>query len=363
MIFKDEILKDMNDKLLYNQQYMHWYYAFSQEFKDLHVYSEKIKKRSDKIGSCLNLWLWDKYEKNKLLDLQKVNRCMNNRFCPNCRKFDLASTIHNFKTPFNQLLMDGYNPYLLTLTLPNCKGEDLRNTIDFMNKSFKKFFNAFNYPLVNATNKGFSERLIQFDAALKVLEITYNENTKLFHPHFHIMIFSKDYDPSLFQKNIPGAWSNKKNCQLYNSHMDIHIMKIWKMCVDKIRMTQKNYSLMSNNWYDLYMCDIKEMDDKGIYEVLKYTFKDSDIKNYYVFKNLVLALENKRIRQGYGLLYGLKCENENKGELQSIDEYLKEDKKETPQQLLTKELNSLIKDYHDYIKISRFKGYEEINNL
>lgn len=363
MIFTYDILKDMYSSLKNNEKYSHWYYGISQEFQDAKVYSDRIKKRGDKIGSCLDLWLWHKYEKNKLLDLQKVNRCMNNRFCPNCKKFDLASTIHNFKSPFSLLLREGYNPYLLTLTVPNCKGKDLRNTIDHMNKAFKKMFIAFNYPLVNATKKGFSERLIQFDAALKVLEITYNYETKEFHPHFHVMMFSLDYDESLFIKDIPGSWSNKKNCQLKNSIMDIHVSKIWKMCYDKIRMSEKNYSLMSDNWYDLYMCDIKEMDDKGIYEVLKYTFKDSDIRNYYVFKNLVIALENKRIRQGYGLLYGLKCESENEGDLQGLEEFLDIDEKEAPQQLLTKELQTLIKEYHDYRKISRFKAYNELENI
>lgn len=363
MEFTDDVLKDMRDKQKYNSLYGKWYYGLSQEYIDTSIYSERIKKRGDKIGSCLDLWVWDKYELNKILDLKKVNRCMNNRFCPNCKKLDLAGTIHNFKNPFSQLLCDGYNPYLLTLTVPNCTGGELRDTIDNMNKAFRKFFNSFNYPLTGVTTKGFSERLISFDAALKVLEITYNEKTNLFHPHFHIMIFSKDYPEELFKKCIPGAWSNKKNCQLYNSHMDMHIMKVWKMCYDKIRMSAKNYSLMSDNWFDNYMCDIKEMDQKGIYEVLKYTFKDSDIKNYYVFKTLVSALENKRIRQGYGLLYGLKCENETDGEIQSLEEYLELDKKETPQQLLTKELNVLIKEYHEYKKISRFKAYEEYNIL
>lgn len=363
MDFTNEVLEEMYDRLKYNKHYMNWYYGLSQEFLHAQAYSDRIKRRGDKIGSCLDMWLWDKYETNKLLDLQKVNRCMNNRFCPNCKKLDLAVTIHNFKTPFNELLAKGYYPYLVTLTLPNCKGKNLRSVIDFMNKSFKKFFNCFNYPLDDVTNKGFKRRLIQFDAALKVLEITYNEFTGEFHPHFHIIMFSKEYEESLFEKNIPGAWSNKKNCQLHNSIMDMHIMKVWTMCVDSIRLTEKNYNLMSDNWHDLYMCDIKEMNQKGIYEVLKYTFKDSDIKNYYVFKTLVLALENKRIRQGYGLLYGLKCENQTEGELQSLEDYLEVDKKETPQQLLTRELESLIKDYHSYKKISRFKAYDEFDNL
>lgn len=364
MDFTNEVLKDMYSKLEYNKKYMKWYYGLSKEFGHAKAYSERIKRRADSVGSCLDYWLWDKYESNKLLDLQKVNRCKNNRFCPNCRKLDLAATIHNFRMPFSELLAHGYYPYLVTLTVPNCTGEQLKLMIEFMNKSFRKLFGAFNYPLdIGSSTRGFKERLIQFDGALKVLEITHNKVTNLFHPHFHIMMFSKDYDKSLFVKNIPGAWSNKKNCLLYNSLMDLHIMKIWTMCVDNVRLTSKNYNLMSNEWHDLYMADIKEMNEKGIYEVLKYTFKDSDISNYYVFKNLVLALENKRIRQGYGLLYGLKCECESDGELQQLEDYLEIDKKETPQQLLTKELNTLIKDYHEYRKISRFKAYKELENI
>lgn len=363
IVFTDEVLNDMYSKLDFNKQYSKWYYGLSKEFLHAHAYSKRISKRGDNINNCLDYWLWDKYENNKLLDLQKVNRCKNNRFCPNCRKLDLATTIHNFRKPFNDLLGAGYYPYLVTLTVPNCSGANLRTMIDYMNKSFRKFFNAFSYSLTDVTTKGFSERMIQFDAALKVLEITFNKETNLFHPHFHVMLFSREYDKSLFVKNIPGAWSKKKNCLLYNSVMDLHIMKIWTMCVDKIRMTEKKYNLMSNSWHDLYMCDIKEMNEKGIYEVLKYTFKDSDISNYYVFKNLVLSLEGKRIRQGYGMLYGLKCENETDGELQNIEDYLEVDKKETPQQLLTKELQTLIKDYHNYRKISRFKAYDELNNI
>lgn len=363
MLFTDEVLTDMYTSLKYNKLFNSWYYKLSLEFSDLLVYSERVNKRGNKIGSCLNYWLWDKYERNKVLDLQKVNRCMNNRFCPNCKKFDLACTIHNFREPFSYLLSQGYNPYLLTLTVPNVCGEDLRETIDMMNKSFRKFFNCLSYELTGTTRKGFSERLMQFDAALKVLEITYNIKTNMFHPHFHVMMFSQEYEEGLFIKSVPGAWSNKKNKQLFNSHMDMHIMKLWKMCYDNIRLSVNNYKKMSDDWHDNYMCDIREMDEKGIYEVLKYTFKDTDVKNYYVFKTLVLALENKRIRQGYGLLYNLKCEGDSEGDKQDLEEFLEVDIKEAPEQLLTQELKTLIRDYHDYKKISRFKASKELENI
>jgi len=61
----------------------------------------------------------------------------------------------------------------------------------------------------------------------------------------------------------------------------------------------------------------------GFYEVFKYCFKDIDIKNYDIFKCLVLGLRNKRIRQGYGFLQGLKIDDRD-----IIDDEKKEDIKD-----------------------------------
>lgn len=363
MEFTDEVLEKMNDKLQYNKIYADWYFGLSEELKPIEKYhSEVVFRRGQRIRNCLDYWDWNIYRNNKVMDLQKVNRCMNNRFCPNCKKFDLAKFIHNYGKTFQSLLLRGYNPYLLTLTVPNCTGEDLKQTIDNMNKAFNRFFKLFNQP-TGKDQHGFTDRLMQFDGALKVLEITYNQETKMFHPHFHCMIFSTDYPEGDFQKNIKGAWSNKRQSFNMNSAIDIQVMKLWYMCYNKIRLSKKNYDELSDNWYDLFMCDMREMDDSGIYEVLKYTFKDSDICNYYVFKTLVNSLERKRIRQGYGILRGLKCEDVEDGEMLDIDEYLKIDKKESPDKLITKAIKTLLKEYTTFRKISRFKSYKELENL
>jgi Plasmid rolling circle replication initiator protein and truncated derivatives len=115
--FSNEVLEEMQKrKFNYNNQYSKWYIGMHEEFKNsLKSYSGKLKGRADRINNCLTLWQWDLYRRNKLMVLQKVNRCMNNRFCPNCRKWDLAGAIHNFKKPLNDLLLQGYYPYLVTL--------------------------------------------------------------------------------------------------------------------------------------------------------------------------------------------------------------------------------------------------------
>jgi hypothetical protein len=118
------------------------------------------------------------------------------------------------------------------------------------------------------------------------------------------------------------------------------------MYYKEIRVNEKSY--IEIDLKDCYMCDIREMDSSGIVEVLKYTFKDTDIVNYSVFKNLVLALDNKRIRQGYGILYRLKLENDIEGEVLSLEEYLTE--QEDPENLLIYEIQKLITDYKEFRK-------------
>ncbi len=364
MEFTNDTLQKMKDKQKYNEIYGNWYYGMSREYIEEIVTSKKYLNKGNRIKECLDYWLWDIYHKNKLMDLQKVNRCKNNRFCPNCKKWELAKFIHSYGHVFNRLILERYNPYLLTLTVPNVKGEDLRSEIDKMNECFNRFFKAFNQP-IGKGKKGFKERLIKFDGALKVLEITYNAENNTYHPHFHCMIWSTDYNELNFKKNIQGAWSYKKNSFNMNSEMDIQIMKTWYMCYNKIRLSAKEYNNLSDNWFDLYMCDIREMDSHGIYEVLKYTFKDSDLKNYEVFKTIALALENKRIRQGYGLLRGLKCEDVEEGNELNLEDFLEIDKKENPVQTLIPGIKQLIKEYNEFKKISRRKNNyeEELNKL
>lgn len=361
MDFLNETLDDMNQKKSrYNTLYSKWYNVMSEECKleNLWAYSETLMRKGERIRSCLDYWEWDVYHKNKLMDLRKLNRCKNNRFCPNCRKWDLAGAIHNLSKPLNKLLQDGFYPYLVTLTVPNVQGEELRFTVEKMNKAFRKLFGAYNYPLIGTT-KGFNARLLKASAALKVLEVTYNKDNNTYHPHFHCIFLSEDYDESIFIKDVPGEWSNKRQSYNFYSSMDIQLMKLWSMCYNNLRLTQGNYD--SLDLAEVFICDVREMDSSGIVEVLKYTFKDSDIVNFQVFKTIEMALSNKRIRQGYGLLYDVQLEGDIDGERLLMEEFLSE--AEDPVIVYTHEIDRLIRDYKEYRKISRAKAHVKLEDL
>lgn len=354
MEFTNEVLKDMEEKKEnYNKKYSKWYYSMSE-----HTGNKKYKKRSDTIDSCLNLWLWDKYQQNKLLDLQRVNRCNNNRFCPNCRTLEISKFIHKFKNVYEQYKLEGYNFYVLTLTVPSVPGEELKHTIDKLNKSFRTLTEKFCYDI--NSKKSYKDRYLQFDGGIKVLEITYNEN-KGFHPHFHCVVVTMDkIDEKLLEKNIKGKYSRKRKEINMKSQIDMQIGKLWSMIWYGDRLTKENIDSVEYHPNEIFYnleetkkcleVDFKPLDKKGIYEVFKYTFKNTHVKNYYVFNTLVQALENKRIRQGFGILYNLKCEDIEEGETQELSLEIKEN----PESLLTYEINELITTYRNYKKISRF---------
>lgn len=351
MEFTNEILKDMERKQEYNIQYGNWYYGMSKEFE-----KSTYSNRSERISNCMNIWQWDKYEQNKILDLQKVNRCSNNRFCPNCKLLDISKFIHQFRKVYEEYSNLGYKAYMLTLTVPSCPGADLKKTIEKLNLSFRKLTEKFTYDLNNV--KSYKDRLIGFDGGIKVLEITYNENVG-FHPHFHCVVFTKDNPHNdLLNKHIEGKWSNKRQSYNLKSFIDIQIGQLWSMIWYGERLSTKNINDIVYDPKEIFFkkdkkcleVDFIPLNEKGIYEVFKYTFKDTDIKNYYVFKTFVQALENKRIRQGFGILFNMKCEEIEDGEIQDLDL----DIKENPESLLTFEINELITTYRNYKKVSRF---------
>ena len=363
MEYTNEILEDIQAKKVVNTQFSKWYWKMGIDLKGEKITSDRLQKKSEKINDCLNLWAWDVYSKNKVMDLVKVNRCYNNRFCPNCRKLDLAKSIHSFQKPFKKLIDEGKNPYLVTLTVRNVVAEDLNEAIQKLYKDFYKLFTGLNRPNSHgSTRPGIRFREINFEACLKVLEITYNKRKRTFHPHLHCIMFSSaKYEINDYRKYVQGHYSFKRESYNYHSKMDIHLQKLWTMINLKIRMTEKNFEDMSNDPKQLMQVDIREMDEKGIYEVLKYTFKDTDISNYFVFETMVNALNNRRIRQGYGELYNLKTEDVYEGEIQSLEEFL--DIKENPSSLVTREINELLTTYKDFKKISRFTPSIEYSNI
>ena len=345
-------MKKKKDSALNNARY---FYALSCKYieKDKNV-GYTLYRRAERMMNCLNYWEWNMYKKNKLLNLKKVNRCKD-IFCPNCRTVSMYKAIRNLSSHFNRLMMYGYMPYLMTLTVPNIKREYLSEEIDNMNRAFAKLWKWLFKPYIkNGVYYGsYKDRIFDAKGAVKNIEITVQKSdNNFFNLHFHVIIFIDKYSENDFNKYIDGGYQYRSNSLIYYSDADIFIQKLWKMAYDNKVISE--FGDVSDNWEDNYICDIRELNmPMGIFEVFKYCFKDIDIKNIDMFEDLCFGLKRKRLRQGYGELYNVKLE-ENESD-DCIENYL-EFKDELPETLIHQYIDDMTDKYRDYKKVSIYKG-------
>lgn len=96
------------------------------------------------------------------------------RWCSVCNRDRARRAIRAYGEQL-QALPD---PFMVTLTLKNCKGKDLGNTITKMQATWRSIYKALRHEC--GIVYGF-----------KKLEITYNADRDDYHPHFHLMVSGK----------------------------------------------------------------------------------------------------------------------------------------------------------------------------
>ena len=192
-----------------------------------------------------------------------------------------------------------YIPVFLTLTVKNCSVEDLNKNLDIA-------FNGWNEVMrsrqLNPMVKGKITHIVK--GWFRALEITYNDKTNTFHPHFHaIMLVEKSY--------FTG--------------------KDYMKTEDWVKLWRKSAKLD----YDP-VCDIRRTRSsngkrKEVSEVAKYTYKDAEIlskklsddKKDDVVKYLSGALHGRRLYAYGGVMKEiaaeLKIKDADKVDLVKVD--------------------------------------------
>jgi plasmid rolling circle replication initiator protein Rep len=147
------------------------------------------------------------------LKLDKARFCRVPR-CPPCNwRRQLMWRAKTFKV-MPQILEDYPKAkfIFLTLTVRNCAVEDLRETINNMNKAWNRFTNRRNFPAI-----GF----------IKALEVTRSFQDDTAHPHFHCLLMVK---PSYFTGNYyinQNQWTEMwKECLQINYTPIIHVESV-----------------------------------------------------------------------------------------------------------------------------------------
>lgn len=247
--------------------------------------------KATRIKECGNYLQLKHYIDLDYSSVSKMNLCRE-RLCLNCA---YVSARENARYLIKAT--EGLQQRFLTFTVQNVQGERLRVTLDNMRKAVKRMFRALKI-------KDYYEKY----------EITYNDKTKTFHPHIHILTPIHNYT---FKK---GA-SNK----------------LWS----------KYYNEVSGADFSYLSTENKAVDDniKSCFEMSKYITKPTSITKdtIHIFDT---QLKGVHLVQAHGIYRTL---------LKSAKEYFAQNKEE---------LDTLLLDYDfeliDYI----FNGqnYIELNS-
>ena len=239
------------------------------------------------------------------LKLSNANFCKV-RLCPMCswrRSLKIFGQVSRVMDHVEENY--NYKYIFLTLTVKNCYGEDLRDTLDLMTKAFNKM----------NQRKAFKQAV---NGYFRSLEITYNKENDTYHPHFHMILA---VDNSYFTQS-----------RIYLSQNDW--TELWKSCL------KVDYTPVVD------VRRIKENKDKDfgkvVAETAKYTVKPEDflirdekgnIKENLtdeVVKTLDEALHRKRLT-AFGFIFKevhkeLNLDDTEDGDLTNTDnEDLRED--------------------------------------
>ena len=237
------------------------------------------EKQMDLIKDCNTFlaFVTDKEQTKK--KLYKNNMCKN-RFCPMCAWRKARKDALGLSLMMQYIKQEEKKEFIfLTLTTPNVKVEELEDEIKKYNLSFGKLVKRKN---VKAMMKGY----------VRKLEITYNKQRDDFNPHFHVLI-----------------------------------------AVNKSYFTDKNYYISQKEWLEMWrdvtgmpeitqvhIQKIKQNNNKELYEIAKYSGKDSDyLINQKIFDAYYKSLKGKQILVYSGLFKEARKKLKN-GEL----DYLKE---------------------------------------
>ena len=210
--------------------------------KVAHYYGEMgERKKAVAVAECGNFLQWTvRLDGSKRLSGANFCRL---RMCPMCSWYLSRKRTRDLMKVLNEPEHREKRLIFITLTVKNCQGKDLNDTIDNMYRALRSL-----------TQKGkFLERRTL--GMVKKLEVTYNKNTGEYHPHFHLLC---EVEPSYF--------SDKS---LYIEH-DVLQAKWKKLCrldYDPVVGIEANKAATGLD---------NEAIAKSIKEITKYEAKDTD---------------------------------------------------------------------------------------
>lgn len=352
-----ELLQNIIDNIEYNKVIIGYYSKFQKEC-GVAFSSDTLERNTIRLDNCNRFWQLDKYQVQKIKDFKKTNLC-HDKFCSNCKKVKQAARMAKYIPEIEQ-----YKDRLfhLTLTLPNCSGDELLFTYKKMAKCFKSLIR---YLTGNLTIKGIDFSSWGYEGAVRSLEVTFEGNS--YHPHFHVGIVLGSQ--LLGRKTIINKYSWDYRTGLAElkrlfSEQEILIQKIWYLLINGVKVTKNAIDDLEEG----YSCTMDKFPEDAYAELFKYMTKETDEKGnvltYENFISLYYGLYRVKQIQGYGCLYQITDDGDLEGLEEKYDEFIQEIRKKESPILVYEQPKDLLLD-SEYTLISRknyFKFLRQLND-
>ncbi len=309
-----EYFQKIKSRINHNYQIAEFYENMFEERGE-----DKFLNKSKSIDLCCKFWDIDFFELLKIKDIKRVNLC-HDKFCLNCQSM-IAQKRQQKYAPILDEFRKSYEVFHMVVTVPNCEVDEL---FPLLNKMYKKFPYMLEFFKGKRKVKNVDFLQYGYGGAVRGLEVTQNQTTKQFHPHFHSMVlFRKGLELEGEYTNI-YSFSNGVLTHKF-SELEILLQKIWYLLMNDERVTAKAINELKLG-YDIHLSD-----SKGHYhECFKYSCKgafDVDnggfLYNEPTFRVLYEALHSRRMIQGYGLLYNFEDLDSEVLDDYAVDEYEK----------------------------------------
>jgi Plasmid rolling circle replication initiator protein and truncated derivatives len=241
--------------------------------------SNKIIISETAFYAIQNCSTWFRYETDKSWSKHKLNRSnrCKHKYCPQCARVQALKRTLEAQYLMTKLFENNYDFLFLTLTLRNCNADEIKQTMDNMNKA------------VNQRFLKYKEIKEAFHGNIRKFELTYNpylyrknklvlkngkkvvdENKKPFNPHIHMIIavkksyFGKRY---IKQHRLRELWQRALDVDYLPM---VNIKKVKLRTIDDLTELEQEHAEYTNEEFE------KQRLIDGAFEIGKYMAKSTD---------------------------------------------------------------------------------------
>ena len=258
---------------------------------------QTMRKRVERLRGCNRVWDTETYEASHVKVLLRTFLCKD-RFCPNCQAVK-RMVLWNRLQPYMEQYKDSL--YHMTLTVPDCTGDELYDTVRHMAECFKALIRC----LRNSKKMKARGIDLGFKGCFRSLEIKC-KGENLYHPHFHVAAVLGN-GGGLEDKHIFNEFSRSKGYddRLF-SDIEVAIQRIWWLLINDQRPTYRN--IFEDDTLGRYSCVADKYQPDDCERLIAYVTKGSPMEGIADsnFRTLYQTLRNCRQIQGYGDLYHIK---------------------------------------------------------